>query len=259
MEEGETPGEQGGVVEDRSEIVSEVYSTRRSRANCGGSYSYQGILPCLDYGNTYSIKRTDALGSDIAGIERALQQHQNEILCVISTTSCFAPRRPDSLKAIGELCSRYNALHLVNNAYGLQSGICCSLFNGVNVDCFVQSCDKNFQTPVGGAVIATFKRKKLDPIAAAYPGRASMVPARDMLLTLLHQGRNGLIGQMQMRHEMYVELRQGLQRLASELDERLLDVPENEISLAMTLERLPWGKETLLGGMLFARGVTGAR
>jgi O-phospho-L-seryl-tRNASec:L-selenocysteinyl-tRNA synthase len=123
----------------------------------------------------------------------------------------------------------------------------------------VQSCDKNFQTPVGGAVISTFKRKRLDPIAAAYPGRASMVPARDMLLTLLHQGRTGFIDQLQVRMELYVKLQQGLRELAEELDERLLDVPDNDISLALTLGRLPKGKETLLGGMLFARGVTGAR
>jgi O-phospho-L-seryl-tRNASec:L-selenocysteinyl-tRNA synthase len=45
----------------------------------------------------------------------------NNIVCVLSTTSCFAPRASDSLEQIAVLCSRYNIPHLVNNAYGLQS------------------------------------------------------------------------------------------------------------------------------------------
>lgn len=43
------------------------------------------------------------------------------IVCVLTTTSCFAPRASDSLEQVAVLCSRYNIPHLVNNAYGLQS------------------------------------------------------------------------------------------------------------------------------------------
>ena len=44
-----------------------------------------------------------------------------ELDCVISTTSCFAPRRPDDVKRIGEFCKTSNIIHLINNAYGIQS------------------------------------------------------------------------------------------------------------------------------------------
>lgn len=40
----------------------------------------------------------------------------NEILCVLSTTSCFAPRRPDKVDAIARLCNKYNIAHVINNA-----------------------------------------------------------------------------------------------------------------------------------------------
>lgn len=45
----------------------------------------------------------------------------DNIVCVLTTTSCFAPRASDSLEQVAVLCSRYNIPHLVNNAYGLQS------------------------------------------------------------------------------------------------------------------------------------------
>ncbi|KAF4514102.1 UNVERIFIED_CONTAM: hypothetical protein B566_EDAN019040 [Ephemera danica] len=39
------------------------------------------------------------------------------ITCVLSTTSCFAPRAPDSLEQVAVLCARYAIPHIVNNAY----------------------------------------------------------------------------------------------------------------------------------------------
>lgn len=44
---------------------------------------------------------------------------ENNILCVLSTTSCFAARTPDKLLDIGNLCKKYNIFHVINNAYGL--------------------------------------------------------------------------------------------------------------------------------------------
>ncbi|VDM79173.1 unnamed protein product [Strongylus vulgaris] len=67
----------------------------------------------------------------------------------MSTTSCFAPRSPDSLEAISGICQIYNVPHLVNNAYGLQSEECVRRINAGRetgrIDAFVQSLDKNFQ------------------------------------------------------------------------------------------------------------------
>ena len=48
----------------------------------------------------------------------------DNILCVLTTTSCFAPRATDSLEQISKLCKKENLFHVVNNAYGLQSSKC---------------------------------------------------------------------------------------------------------------------------------------
>jgi hypothetical protein len=59
---------------------------------------------------------------------------------------------------IARLCLDLNVPHVVNNAYGLQ---CSKVTHALNeacrlgrVDVVVQSTDKNFLVPVGGAVIA---------------------------------------------------------------------------------------------------------
>ena len=38
------------------------------------------------------------------------------------------------------------------------------------VDAFVQSTDKNFMVPVGGAIVAGFDKKLIDSISQTYPG-----------------------------------------------------------------------------------------
>lgn len=127
-------------------------------------------------------------------------------MCVLSTTSCFAPRVSDSLEKVACLCQKYNVPHLVNNAYGLQStrlmhsiqdasryciiyaifnivyciihcnfvvfvtNFCIYYFRKGRIDVFVQSTDKNFLVPVGGAIIAGFDKTVLDKITRNYPG-----------------------------------------------------------------------------------------
>ena len=64
----------------------------------------------------------DELRTDVLGMETQITTlGSNNIVCILSTTSCFAPRASDSLEHIATLCSRHNIPHLVNNAYGLQS------------------------------------------------------------------------------------------------------------------------------------------
>ena len=64
--------------------------------------------------------------------------------------------------------------HLINNAYGLQSSKCTHLIQQAarvgRVDAFVQSTDKNFMVPVGGAIIAGFDKKFIEEIGKSYPG-----------------------------------------------------------------------------------------
>lgn len=46
---------------------------------------------------------------------------EEKICCVMSTSSCFAPRVCDNLEGISKLCKERNVPHLINNAYGVQS------------------------------------------------------------------------------------------------------------------------------------------
>lgn len=94
--------------------------------------------------------------------------------CVISTTSCFAPRGCDAVDEIAVICDKYNVNHLINNAYGLQSKYLMRKIQKAKtkgrVDVFVQSADKNLMVPVGGAILAAFDGKVLKNIASTYPG-----------------------------------------------------------------------------------------
>ena len=84
--------------------------------------------------------------------------------------------------------------HIINNAYGVQSAALCAAITAAGrrgrLDAFVQSTDKNFMVPVGGAVIAapSSRRQLVEAVNQAYPGRAGMAPLLDALITLLHWG-----------------------------------------------------------------------
>lgn len=56
------------------------------------------------------------------------------------------------------------------------------------MDLVVQSTDKNFLVPVGGAVIASAQRDAVQSVSQLYPGRASVSAALDILITLLEMG-----------------------------------------------------------------------
>jgi O-phospho-L-seryl-tRNASec:L-selenocysteinyl-tRNA synthase len=58
------------------------------------------------------------------------------------------------------------------------------------VDAVVASTDKNFMVPVGGAVVTSGKGNTavVDAVRRGYPGRASISPILDLLITLLSMG-----------------------------------------------------------------------
>lgn len=56
------------------------------------------------------------------------------VFCVLSTTSCFAPRGVDNIEEIADICKRYNIFHVINNAYGLQSSKIIHSINQVRRD-----------------------------------------------------------------------------------------------------------------------------
>ena len=63
----------------------------------------------------------DELRTNVDQIEKILtsEEYKDKILCVQSTTSCFAPRAYDSIVEIAALCKKYQVHHIINNAYGL--------------------------------------------------------------------------------------------------------------------------------------------
>nr|XP_002120570.1 O-phosphoseryl-tRNA(Sec) selenium transferase [Ciona intestinalis] len=209
----------------------------------------------------------DELRTDVSGILEAIKRvGADNVLCVHSTTSCFAPRVPDRLEEISLICKEHDIPHIVNNAYGLQSSKCMHLLQQASrvgrVDAFVQSCDKNFLVPVGGAIVASFNNDSfLDKVASTYAGRASSAPAIDLLITMLNMGVVGMKKLLAERKENYSYLKQELTKLAAKHDEKLLETSHNPISMAMTLSSLEASNcdVTQLGSMLFTRRVTGAR
>ncbi|KAM9406156.1 O-phosphoseryl-tRNA(Sec) selenium transferase isoform 2-T2 [Salvelinus alpinus] len=214
-----------------------------------------------------NILEGDELRTDMEAVERKVQELGAEnILCVHSTTSCFAPRVPDRLEELATMSAKYDIPHIVNNAYGVQSSKCMHLIQqGARVgriDAFVQSLDKNFMVPVGGAIIAGFDESFIQEISRMYPGRASASPSLDVLITLLTLGASGYRKLLAEQKEMYTYLAQELKRLAAAHGERLLHTPHNPISLAMSLDGLQTQSDksvTELGSMLFTRQVSGAR
>ncbi|KAG7273852.1 hypothetical protein CRUP_014545 [Coryphaenoides rupestris] len=216
------------------------------------------LWPRIDQKSCFKAMITagDELRTDLEAVERQIQTLGAEnVLCVHSTTSCFAPRVPDRLEELATMCGKYHIPHVVNNAYGIQSSKCMHLIQ--------QSLDKNFMVPVGGAIIAGFDETFIQEISQMYPGRASASPSLDVLITLLTLGANGYKRLLAERKEMYSVLAEELRTLAAAHGERVLHTPHNPISLAMSLDGLRGDGDdkavTQLGSMLFTRQVSGAR
>lgn len=184
----------------------------------------------------------DELRTDVAALERAIERVGGDhVLCVLSTTSCFAARGADRVEDIAKLCARVGVGHVINNAYGVQAADICSAITRAwrrgRVDAVVQSTDKNFLVPVGGAVVAAGSKDPslVHAVNSLYPGRASITPLLDVFITLLSLGASGWKSLLARREGVYRHLHKGLSELASRHGERVLHTPSNPISLAMTL------------------------
>jgi len=183
------------------------------------------------------------------------------VLCVCLTASCFAPRVPDPVVAVASLCKRLDLPLVINNAYGLQcSKITHDLSEAIRtgrVDAIVQSTDKNFLVPVGGAIVASPAKGVIKAISELYPGRASAATALDFFVTMLEMGVSGYQKLLSDRKELKARFVEGLGRVGEKHGERLLRTPGNTISFALTLGGNKQPGE--LGAMLFARRVSGTR
>jgi O-phospho-L-seryl-tRNASec:L-selenocysteinyl-tRNA synthase len=211
----------------------------------------------------------DEIRTDISAIQQLFESRSSdEILCVLTTTSCFAPRRPDKIDEVAELCKQYSVPHVINNAYGLQCPSIAKLVNRAvtigRVDYVIQSTDKNFMVPVGGAIVSSPTLTLIDDLSQLYPGRASSSPIVDLFITLLAMGRSGLMELHTERLRCLPILIDGAQRVAARYGERVLISPCNSISIGITLsQNLLSGAgpkaASFVGSMLFKRSVSGAR
>lgn len=198
-------------------------------------------------------------------IEKINELKPENIACVFSTTSCFAPRAPDNVEDIAGICKKYDIFHLINNAYGLQSSKATHIINQASregrVDVCVQSTDKNFMVPVGGSVIATFEEKSLEKISKFYPGRASSSQSLDLFMTFLSMGTDSYKQLLEERKECFEYLKEELHKIAGKNNEKVLETPSNTISIGITLKH--FGNEpkelTQIGAMLFVKLVSGTR
>ena len=222
---------------------------------------------------TQRVAGTDAVGTDLAALQEALEQYRGRIVAIVTTTSCFAPRIPDAVDAVAQLVQAYNTqqrihdqqynndnanptnanttpildttmAHVINHAYGLQCRETNRLLERActigQVDAVVCSLDKNFLVPVGGAVVLSPSANRIQAVGQAYAGRASISPMVDVCVTLLAMGRRTYQQWMQQRRTTLLPwLQRELHRVATRHGERLLQCPGNTISLAVTLNRTP--------------------
>lgn len=221
-----------------------------------------GLIPII----VKNEMKDDGLIGNVGDIEDKINElNPKTIVCIISTTSSFAPKFPDNVIEISKLCKKYEVPHLVNNAYGIQ---CPSYLEAIEkasknrVDLFVSSTDKNFMVPVGGCIISGYDLKLVNEVGKMYPGRGSGTPSTDVFITLLNIGKKGYKNLLEERKKMYAYLKESLQKVATEFGERLLNVPENCLSVALSLNNINSFDNAHLseiGSMLFSKFVMGTR
>ncbi|CAB1111034.1 unnamed protein product [Ectocarpus sp. CCAP 1310/34] len=278
---------------------------RMDQKSCLKAIVAAGFTPIV----VENLIQGDAVATDVDGVRAAVESCGAEnVLCVVTTTSCFAPRLPDKVDEVARICAASGVGHVINNAYGVQCSKTCRLvnrlfflwssayfFSGVvcltippgntramavgRVDAVVQSTDKNFLVPVGGAVVCgpdtTFIEQAR--VGKSYAGRASSGPCLDLFITLLSMGEQGWRRLLAQRETLVDPFRRRLREVAESNGERLLESSGNTISFAVTLDSLSTGACALesngatgsasgapasaafFGSMLFTRCVSGTR
>jgi len=201
----------------------------------------------------------DAVRVPIEDIKENLDEY---CFAIVSITSFFPPREHDDLKEISKFAKENDLVHIIINAYGVQSPewmkLIRSAIDAGRVDAVIQSTDKNFLTPVGGAVIASPNRDKIKKISQAYAGRASSTPVVNFLISMLSLGISGyqqLIEEQQQNRRL---LEDKLKEFAAKIGEKVLDV-FNPVAVAISLTKLKKEQLFALGGALYNMRVTGPR
>jgi len=195
-------------------------------------------------------------------IEDIKAKLDDECFAVISITSFFPPREHDDIKEISKFAHNNNLIHIVINAYGVQSpewmNLIRSAIDAGRVDVIIQSTDKNFLTPVGGALLASPIPENITKISQAYAGRASATPVVNFLISMLSLGNSGYQQLIKKQQENRILLEKKLKEVAEQINERILDV-FNPVAVAISLNNLKEDQLYALGGALYNLRVTGPR
>lgn len=96
---------------------TKVIWSRIDQKSCLKAIALAGLTPIVV---EPKVAESGELTTDVERISSTLLEEGDNVLCVLSTTSCFAPRQPDQIDKIAQLCSTFNVGHLINNAYGVQ-------------------------------------------------------------------------------------------------------------------------------------------
>ncbi|MFW9989707.1 MAG: O-phosphoseryl-tRNA(Sec) selenium transferase [Candidatus Odinarchaeota archaeon] len=201
----------------------------------------------------------DAVRIPVEDIKSNLDE---DCFAVISATSFFPPREHDNIKQISKFAKKNNLIHIVINAYGVQSpewmALIKSAIDAGRVDAIIQSTDKNFLTPVGGSLIASPIKENISKISQAYAGRASATPVVNFLISMLSLGISGYQKLITEQQQNRTVLENKLREVVESINERILDV-FNPVAVAVSLKTLKKDQLYALGGALYNLRVTGPR
>ena len=201
----------------------------------------------------------DAVRIPIEDIKKSID---DTCFAIISLTSFFPPRENDDIKEISKFAKEHELVHVVINAYGVQSPewmkIIRSGIDAGRVDAIIQSTDKNILTPVGGAILASPSKETIKKISQTYAGRASASPIVDFLISVLSLGIEGYQELIELQKENRKDLEQKLSNVALKYNERILEV-FNPVAVAVSLKNLKKEQLFALGGALYNLRVTGPR
>lgn len=239
-----------------------VLWSRIDQKSCFKSIVTAGLIPVVIDTVPAEERGDPMLGTNVQAFRDKVEElGAANVCCILSTTSCFAPRTCDQIAQLADLCRCKEIPHVVNNAYGLQSSYLTHQIEQAGrlgrVDAFVQSTDKNLLVPVGGAIIAGFDPAIIDQIAALYPGRASSSQSLDVLMTLLSLGKTGFQKLVAERKQLHQHLLEQLASVAKQYGESVIS-GRNPISAALTLRSFG-DNAPMIGSMLQRRGVSGCR
>ena len=218
-----------------------------------------------------NYKNDFELNTDIESFKREIDKiGVDNILCVFSTTSCFAPRNYDDIITLSQICKEKNLFHIVNNAYGIYCTKVTDILNKSNkigkVDLIISSTDKNFMVPVGGSLIYSSNYDLVEKVKKNYPGRASISPLLDLFISYLEMGKNKYLYLIKDRKEKYKKLIEKLKIIAEKFEEKLLLPNDNKISIGITLGNIIKKAKvdnkkdiTEIGSLFYNRQISGVR